>query len=113
MSLYPLLLIAFLFPLFGYLLVLGLINRRRAPLMVPGTWDFVGVLLGMSGFILAGSGYLLYQIAVVCRSFGLGSALLWLFAVLYLLLVVLIVLFVLVQRRRYTVVYNVNPRTFE
>src|SRR5437016_5460262 len=104
MSLYLLLLIAFLIPLFGYLMVLGLINRRRSPLMVPGTWDFVGVLFGMSGFILAGSYYLLYRISEACRSLELGSTLLWLFVILYFLLVVLIVLFVLVQRRRYTVV---------
>src|ERR1051325_5142693 len=68
MSLYFLLLIAFLFPLSTYLLILGLVNRRRSPLMVPGTWDFVGVLFGASGFILAGGWFLFYIIGNQSRS---------------------------------------------
>jgi hypothetical protein len=46
--------IAFLFPLALYCLILALVNRRRRPVMVSGPWDFAGVLLGLSGFILAG-----------------------------------------------------------
>src|SRR5262249_9563822 len=37
-----------------YLLILGAINRRRHPLLVPGPWDFAGVLFAASGFLLFG-----------------------------------------------------------
>jgi hypothetical protein len=113
MSLLVLLLIAFLFPLFGYLLVLGLVNRLPSPLMVPGTWDFAGVLFSVSGFILAGSGYFIYRMGDLCRSFGFEPVFVWIFAILYLLLVVLVALFVLTQRRSYTLIYNVDPNVFE
>lgn len=113
MSLYFLLLIAFLFPLFCYLLILGLINRRRSPLMVPGTWDFVGVLFGMSGFILAGSAYLLFRIVDIGLSFDLTTRVLWIVATVYFLFVVLAVLVVLVQRRSLTMIYNIHPPVFE
>lgn len=46
------LLVLQLLPLAIYLFILGTINRRRRPLIVPGTWDFVGVLLASSGFLL-------------------------------------------------------------
>jgi hypothetical protein len=45
-------LLAFLPPLAIYLLILGAINRRRHPLMVPGPWDFAGLLFAASGFLL-------------------------------------------------------------
>jgi hypothetical protein len=41
-----------LLPLAIYFFLLGTINRRRRPLIVPGTWDFVGVLVASSGFLL-------------------------------------------------------------
>jgi hypothetical protein len=41
-----------LFPLAFYCLVLGTINRRAQPLLVAGTWDFVGLLCALSGFLL-------------------------------------------------------------
>jgi hypothetical protein len=48
------LLLVFLFPVTIYLLVLGVIHRRRCPLLVAGTWDFAGVLFAASGFLLVG-----------------------------------------------------------
>jgi hypothetical protein len=45
-------LLALLFPLAFYCLVLGTINRRSQPLMVSGSWDFVGLLCALSGFLL-------------------------------------------------------------
>jgi hypothetical protein len=113
MSLYFLLLIAFLFPLFCYLLILGLINRRRSPLMIPGTWDFVGVLFGMSGFILAGSAYLLYRIADICRSFDLNPRFMWVFVTIYFAFILLVVVIALVQRRQQMRIYNIHPTVFE
>jgi hypothetical protein len=49
-----LILLAFLFPLAIYLLILGSINRRRHPLLVSGSWDFAGLLFAASGFLLFG-----------------------------------------------------------
>lgn len=41
-----------LFPLAAYCLLLGALNRSRHPVLVPGAWDFAGVLFGASGFLL-------------------------------------------------------------
>src|SRR4051812_39089865 len=38
-----LILLAFLLPLGVYLIVLGALNRRRHPVLVSGTWDFIGL----------------------------------------------------------------------
>jgi hypothetical protein len=43
-----------LFPLGVYCLYLAQVNTRPHPLMLPGTWDFVGVVAGLSGFLLFG-----------------------------------------------------------
>jgi hypothetical protein len=47
-----LILLAFFFPLAVYLLILGALNRRRHPLLVSGVWDGIGLLFGVSGFLL-------------------------------------------------------------
>lgn len=48
-----------IFPLLVYcLLLIGLNSRRRASL-IPGTWDFAGVLLATSGFLLGGGSLIL------------------------------------------------------
>lgn len=44
----------FLLPLGIYLLGLGYVNRRSSPLMVSGTWDAVGLLFALSGFLIFG-----------------------------------------------------------
>jgi hypothetical protein len=45
-------LLAFFFPLAVYLLALGFLNRHRHPLLVSGVWDGIGLLFGVSGFLL-------------------------------------------------------------
>jgi hypothetical protein len=45
-------LVAFLFPLALYCLALAYVNRSRRPVIVPGTWDFLGLLFALSGFLL-------------------------------------------------------------
>src|SRR5262245_39222458 len=47
-------LVAFLFPVTIYLVLLGMLNRHRSPVVVPGPWDFAGVLFAASGFLLVG-----------------------------------------------------------
>jgi hypothetical protein len=49
-----LIVVAFLFPLAVYCLILGLINRRRQPLMVSAAWDFAGLIFAASGFLTFG-----------------------------------------------------------
>ncbi len=46
--------VAFLLPLAAYCLILGLINRRRHPLLVSAAWDFAGLLFAASGFLAFG-----------------------------------------------------------
>ena len=41
-------------PLAFYLCWLASVNRRERPTVVNGAWDFVGVLAGLSGFLLVG-----------------------------------------------------------
>jgi hypothetical protein len=58
--------VACLTPLALYLFWLGFVNRRDRVTVVSGTWDFVALLAGLSGFIVCGSG--LFLTAVVARS---------------------------------------------
>jgi hypothetical protein len=55
------LLLWLLFPLAFYCLVLGTINRRTQPLLVSGSWDFVGLLCALSGFLLIDGPLLIRQ----------------------------------------------------
>lgn len=41
-------------PLTIYLIWVSVLNRRDHPTPVDGTWDFAGLLLGLSGFLLFG-----------------------------------------------------------
>src|SRR5262245_36772142 len=43
-----------LFPLALYFLYLAWLHQRPQPTLVPGRWDFVGVLVALSGFLLVG-----------------------------------------------------------
>jgi hypothetical protein len=45
-------LLAFLFPVAIYCLILATINRRVKPLIVSGVWDSVGLLCAVGGFFL-------------------------------------------------------------
>jgi hypothetical protein len=46
------LLLLFLFPVALYFLALAFLNRRPHPTMLPGSWDFLGLLFAASGFLL-------------------------------------------------------------
>jgi LPXTG-motif cell wall-anchored protein len=45
----------FIFPVAIYGLVLSHLNRGRHPVLLRGTWDFAGVLLAASGFLIVGA----------------------------------------------------------
>jgi hypothetical protein len=135
---FPLIVVAFLFPLAIYCLVLGLVNRRRNPVMVPAAWDFAGLVFAASGFLVFGfpgmlsslSEYgrhvamfgvparddsrwgvfrdLFEGLAATLYAFGNGSILL-----AYFLIVVVGCACIIWRRQSQTAIYNVHPRVFE
>jgi hypothetical protein len=126
--LYLLLLALFLFPIAVYCSILGMINRRMQPLMVSGAWDFLGLLLATSGFLLfVGPALLsgtfrqsLRDLQFAARdgaSFGSAVSEIWgswwVAWLLYYAFVVGGTGILVWVRRGTTVIYNVHPRAFE
>ena len=133
----PLILVAFLLPLAAYLFVLAWINRQPRPVVVSGTWDFLGLLFASSGFLLLGGPAVLSSLNECWRRFWLlgdGSGLpKWLFgdgrslpngldhyrdawlllAAGYFVAVVAGSGWMLARRRRLTCVFNVEPGAVE
>lgn len=116
---------AFLFPLALYCFALGVINRRGSPLLVPATWDFVGVLGAASGFLVLGVPAMLSSFSEHWRTVwivgrGPSSESLeepfeaWLFvSVGYFVAVLVIAALVIWRRRLQTEIYNVETVVFE
>ena len=112
-------------PLALYLFTLARVTRRDRPTAVSGPWDFTGVVLGLSGFILFGGGLVLSVLQSNFRYATRGNreafrdawqreGTVWiLVSAAYVLLVVGVVVLTLVSRRRSLVVYNVEPAAFE
>jgi hypothetical protein len=129
-----LIVVAFLLPLAVYCLVLGLINRRRRPVMVSAAWDFAGLLCAASGLLAFGLPGILMGLSEhgrqvilfgapvrhgwfgdlyesLCESlFSVGSGVLLLN---YFFLVVGVAGFVLWRRQSQTAVYNIRPEVFD
>jgi hypothetical protein len=119
-----LIVVAFLFPLAVYCLILGLVNRRRHPLMVSAAWDFVGILFAASGFLVLAGPVLLTGFSDRWRLFWLvgqargldvgGTEDAWhVLAVAYFVVVVGVSAYVLWRRQSQTAVYNVNTAVFD
>jgi hypothetical protein len=122
-----LLLCLFLFPIAVYCTVLGLINRRPQPVVISGSWDFLGVVLATSGFLLfAGPAILsgafqrsLRELPIDHESGSIGAALgdlwtgWWTIWLVYYLVIVGGALLLVWSRRDTTVVYNIAPQTLE
>jgi hypothetical protein len=118
-------LLAFFFPLALYLLLLGLINRRRYPLLVPGVWDGIGLLFGASGFLLFAGPAVLSGLSERWRVYWLlgkgaplggpdGFGQLWIFlSVLYFVLIVGGAAYYLRRQRRLTAIYNAEAAQVE
>lgn len=119
--------LACLFPLALYCLTLAMVHQRRMPTMVAGAWDFAGVLLGLSGFLLIGTSVFLLALNPQARSFFLDSGtlrdlyrayrlgnqytfLLW---CLFFVAMSVSFAFALWQRRTYTVIYHLTPSEFD
>lgn len=116
----------FVLPLALYLLVLGWVNRQHRPVLVSGTWDFIGILFAGSGFLLLGGPAILSSLNERWRLFWLlgdrsplpdgldGIRQVWVFLALgYFAVVVLGCAWVFNRRRGVTCIYNVEPATVE
>src|SRR6266849_3966820 len=113
--------LAFVVPLAIYSLILAHLNRSRHPIMVSGSWDFVGILFAASGFLLLGGPAILTGLHEQWRlSWLLGQTRFlngfgenWYFWLglwaLYFVLVVSGAVFLLRRRRNQSSVYNVQP----
>jgi hypothetical protein len=123
-SIVPLVL-ALSFPLGIYCLILGALNRRERPLLVSGPWDFAGVLLAVSGFLLfvgpavLSSLYERWRLTWVTGQAGDEgpsgiSYSLWVSLwYVYYVAVVAAALWMLKRRREITAVYNIEVATLE
>lgn len=114
-----------LIPLAMYLLWLAHVTRRPHPTAISGHWDFVGLMLGLSGFVIMGGGLVLTLFQANFRYWmrgnmeGLRGAWIqervtWmLLVVCYLVIVLGVSTLTLLARRRSIIVYNVDPASFE
>lgn len=114
-----------LFPLAVYFMWLARVTRRDNPTVISGSWDFVGVMGALSGFVVVGGGVLLTLLQSNFRYWMRGNAegmraawieerVTWtLFVLFYLLVVFACAGITLLARRRSLVVYNVEPAAFE
>jgi hypothetical protein len=121
-----LILLAFFFPLAIYLLLLGFLNRRRHPLLVSGVWDGIGLLFGVSGFLLFAGPAILSGLSERWRLYWLlgrgevptgqadGAWQFWIFlSILYFVLVVGGAAFLLWRQRQLTAIYNADVEQVE
>ncbi len=118
------LLLVFLAPITIYCLILGSLNRRWNPVMVPGVWDCVGLLFAVSGFFLAVVPAILHKIYVnSVRGLPFGDdnkdgfeelvQEWWAIFLTYFAVLAAGTILLLWLRRRKTVVYNVDPADFD
>lgn len=59
--------LACLFPVSLYCLYLALLHNRRNPTLIPGSWDFAGTLIALSGFLLIGGTVLIFSLHTAAR----------------------------------------------
>lgn len=114
--------LVFLFPLASYCLFLAMLNGRQHPTLISGPWDFVGILLALSGFLLVGGPTVLNSFHSRWRASLVRGELPmlgrlggdhWYFWLLlwsiYFLVILGGALWVLRRRRGITLVYNIEP----
>jgi hypothetical protein len=121
-----LILLAFFVPPAIYLLVLGVINRRRSPLLVSGVWDGVGLVFAVSGFLFFTGPAVFSSLSERWRLYWLlgqdrppaagpdGAWRFWIFlSILYFVLVVGGVALYFWRQRHLTAIYNVEAAQVE
>jgi hypothetical protein len=120
------LLAIFLFPIAVYGLILGLINRRPRPTLVPGSWDCAGLLFACAGVLLLGGPALIAALySRDLRAFLAGSPRFspvpitdllafygWMWAI-YLTAVIAGSGLLIWWRSRTLSVYNIEPEVFD
>jgi hypothetical protein len=114
-----------LMPVAIYLLYLSHLNSRTPPTLVPGPWDFAGVLLALSGFLLLSGPLLLTLVNSVWRYYAFGnwanlkfvsSREAWAASLIvtgYVIILAASITFLLRRRRPVTAIYNVEPLGLE
>jgi hypothetical protein len=113
---------ACLFPLAFYCLLLASWNARRRPLFVSGPADFAGVLIATSGFLIVGGPLILYRLHAAVEGMGTHPSFTaawfalgrmgwpWRLAWIgYFVAVVGGAVWLLIRRRSFGVVYNIDP----
>lgn len=121
----PLILLVFLFPVAVYLLILAIINRGPHPVLIRGTWDVLGLLFALSGFLFFGGPAILNGMYEQRRlawalghsdflpGVGDGAWLFWLaFWLVYFGVVFFVVWWMVTARRPVTSIYNVALEPF-
>lgn len=116
--------LGFLFPLALYCLFLAYLNARPQATVIPGTWDFVGVLFATCGFWLVGGPMIIdgmyYKWLPALLMAGRGAEgggvswrwLVWAMRGIYFLAVVGGVALLIRRRSRVTVIYNCETALF-
>lgn len=112
-------LLIFLFPLALYCLALAFVNRGRRPVLVSGVWDCIGLMFGLSGFVLwtlpmllaAATDRIVYYLP---GSDDPHTAWLWgrLLEAAYYTAVAVVAVLLLAVRRHKTAIYNVDIDRF-
>ncbi len=118
--------LAFVFPVAIYCVVLALLNRRRHPVMVHGSWDFAEVLFACAGFLFFGGPAMITGFNPRWRDYWIRgrpaslyglSADWWMYwisvLVLYFGLMLAAAIYLLWRRRLTTAIYNIDPRVLE
>jgi hypothetical protein len=119
--------LACLFPICIYCLFLAMLHQRRHPTLMSGTWDFVGVLLALSGFLVFGTAVFLLSFQPAGRDFLLhggapsdlrrigaqGSHLIVFLWFLFYASLASSFAYMIWHRRAYSVIYNVTPAEME
>jgi hypothetical protein len=119
--------LACLFPLSLYCLFLAMLHQRRRPTMISGPWDFAGVLIALSGFLIVGGSTLVFALNGVARDWllrgvswqtfadthdreGWVTLLLW---GAYILVLVGGAILLFYFRRKTLALYNIDPDELE
>jgi hypothetical protein len=119
--------LACLFPICIYCLFLALLHQRRHPTLLSGAWDFVGVLLALSGFLIFGTTVFLLSFQPAGREFLLhggtpsdirrigaqGSPYIVLLWFLFYASLASSFAYMIWHRRAFSVVYNITPAEME
>jgi hypothetical protein len=115
--------LACLFPISMYCLFLARVHHRPRPTMISGPWDFAGVVMALSGFVLVGGTTLLFSLHSAVRDFWLrggdleemrrahaqSGAVTFVLWGLYFAVVVFGSAYLIWQRSDCTVLYNLAP----